>query len=173
MARVKHGQDDWLSYHITTRTIDKQFYLASDVEKHRIVQALDFYRRKAFYRLFGFVVMSNHVHFIIQPLPGVSLSKTVRNIKAWTSQNNQTKPTHQPLWERRYDDNRIRSSKELWSVLDYIHANPVRAGMASAPGAYQWSSIGNYNKDYSPPLKSTQTGGGIETRRDGSPAAQK
>jgi putative transposase len=48
------------------------------------------------------------------------------------------------MWERRYDDNRIQSRKEMRSVLQYIHGNPVRAEIASCPEDYRWSSIHNY-----------------------------
>ncbi len=46
MARVKHGQDDWLSYHISTRTVDGEFHLADQREKERIVTALAHYRNQ-------------------------------------------------------------------------------------------------------------------------------
>ncbi|MHC4563279.1 MAG: REP-associated tyrosine transposase [Planctomycetota bacterium] len=144
MARVKHGQDDWLSYHLTTRTLDGELLLASPTEKHKIVAALAHYRAKGHYRLFGFVVMSNHLHFVVQPTPGTSLSTIARDIKTWTSIRNATKPPNCPLWERRFDDNRIKSTEELWNVLKYIHNNPVRAGIVSRPDDYEWSSFHNY-----------------------------
>ena len=144
MARVKHGQDDWLTYHITTRTLDGEFFLASSVEKQRILTTLAHYRGQGRYRLFGFVVMSNHVHFVIQPATDESFSDIVRDIKTWTSTRNMAKPPGCPLWERRYDDNRIKSADELRSVLTYIHNNPVRAGIVAQPKDYRWSSFHNY-----------------------------
>ena len=144
MARVKHGQDDWLSYHISTRTVDGEFHLADPREKERIVTALAHYRDQGRYKLFGFVVMDNHVHFIIQPVPDVLLGNIVRDIKKWTATHNHSKPPGCPLWERRYDDNRITSTEELWSVLKYIHANPARANIVVTPEDYAWSSVHNY-----------------------------
>ena len=120
MARVKHWQDDWLSYHITTRTVDGEFLLASPAEKGRIVAALAHYRVRGHYKLFGFVVMSNHIHFIIQPAPYMSLSNIVRDVKTWTSSRNTTKAPGCPLWERRFDDNCIKSTEELWSVVKVL-----------------------------------------------------
>jgi hypothetical protein len=32
----------------------------------------------------------------------------------------------------------------LWALVRYIHGNPVRAGLAGAPGAYRWSSFREY-----------------------------
>jgi putative transposase len=147
MARVKHGQDDWLSYHITTRTLDGEFFLAEPAEKQRIISTLAHYRAQGRYRLFGFVVMSNHVHFVIQPSPDESFSEIARDFKTWTSGHNAAKPPNCPLWERRFDDNRIKSTEELWSVLKYIHNNPVRAGIVSKAEGYEWSSFHSYAQD--------------------------
>ena len=57
------------------------------------------------------------------------------------------KPPGDTLWERRYDDNRIPRTRELAAVMDYIHANPVRAGIVNRPELYPWSSVHNYLQD--------------------------
>ena len=146
MARRVHGQDDWLCYHITTRTIDKEFLLANDREKEKILSTLEFYRNKGRYRLFAFVLMDNHLHMVIEPAIGEQFSEILRDIKTFTSRNCLSKPPNCPLWEERYDDNRIESSQELWSVVNYIHNNPVKAGLARQPDDYPWSSVHNYSE---------------------------
>ena len=147
MARVHHGQADWMCYHITTRTADQRFYLGRPEEKQRILSALAFYRRRGRYRIFGFVVMSNHVHVLLQPDCGQHVGDILRDFKAWTSRQNTSKPRGAPLWERRYDDNEIHSTRELRHVLVYIHNNPVRAGLAPTAESYPWSSVHNYLDD--------------------------
>ncbi len=144
MARVKHYQQEWLSYHITTRTKKQEFHLRNSKEKLSIINTLDFYRRKKSFKLFGFVVMDNHLHFVIQPLADWQLGEIVRDIKSWTSRSNKLKPPGQELWERRFDDNCVKSAKELRNILEYIHNNPVRAGMAKRPEDYVFSSFHNY-----------------------------
>jgi len=146
MARVKHGQDDWMSYHVTTRTLNGHFRLERPSDKRLILSAMDSYRRRGDFKLYGFVIMSNHVHVIIHPAPGVLLARIVNGIKTWTSRRNSAKPSGS-LWERRYDDNKIKSDKELRSIVKYIHNNPVRAGIVSDPQAYPWSSVHNYLRD--------------------------
>ena len=150
MARVLHGQGDWLTYHITTRTLGQAFYFARPADKLTVVSALAFYRERGDYQLFAFVVMDNHVHFVIQPAPGKPLGDILRDFKRWCSRRNTSKPAGQSLWERRYDDNRIASARELRSVITYIHHNPVRAGIVSRPQDYRWSSIHNYGYETRP-----------------------
>ena len=144
MARARHCQQDSATYHVTTRTRKGRFHLADVREKSTVLAALDFYRKRDLFKLFGFVVMDNHLHVVIQPSDGRRLGDIVRNIKTWTSGRNARKPPGQPLWERRYDDNEVRSLDELREVLAYVHGNPVRAGMVAAAEEYPWSSVHNY-----------------------------
>ena len=38
-----------------------------------------------------------------------------------------------------YDRN-IREVETLWNMIDYVHLNPVRKGLAAGPGDWYWSS---------------------------------
>ncbi len=46
------------------------------------------------------------------------------------------------LWQRDYWDRYIRDDAHLQSVIDYIHANPVKAGLCSSTSEWRWSSAG-------------------------------
>lgn len=48
------------------------------------------------------------------------------------------------LWQRGFYDFNIYSEETLFQKLDYIHNNPVRAGLAASPGDYKWSSYPLY-----------------------------
>jgi putative transposase len=95
-------------------------------------------------KLLGFVVMDNHVHLVLGLTDRCSLGELMRDFKTWTSNRNSSKPDGSPLWERRYDDNRIQTSRELSQVLKYIHGNPVRAELVDSAEQYPWSSVHNY-----------------------------
>jgi putative transposase len=144
MARVHHQADPWTCFHVTTRTTNGEFYLAPEEAKQCFVDTLAYRRSLGEFSLVGFVVMSNHVHFVIQPKPSYDLPTIVQRIKSWTSRNNPTKPPLIPMWERRFDDNRIGSEAELRDVLLYVHDNPVRAGICNAAPDYAWSSVHNF-----------------------------
>ncbi len=45
-----------------------------------------------------------------------------------------------PLWHREYWDRYIRNEKHYRQTVDYIHGNPVAAGLASRPEDWKWSS---------------------------------
>ena len=101
--------------------------------------------------LFGYVIMSNHVHLIIQSKEG-KLSDLIRDFKKFTAktilEKIQTEPesrrecmlerfikstethsrnTNYQFWQYGNHAEEIYSHKFMWSKLDYIHLNPVLA----------------------------------------------
>jgi REP element-mobilizing transposase RayT len=144
MARTLHSDEAGEFYHVTTRTSGQAFYLESDEDKRVITDALGFYQDKGVFNLYGYVIMSNHLHMVVQPLAPRTLSEVVRDLKKWTSRQNRSKPDGADLWERRYDDNQIGADEELVSVLEYMHDNPVRVGLVARAEEYLWSSARNY-----------------------------
>jgi len=139
---VKHWFEPGGYYHITTRTLDKKAAFASDESKQCIVDAIAFYRRRGDWRVGGFAVMINHIHLVVSQT-GPDLRDTVRDFKKWVFRRLKG-PGAEPLWERRFDDNAIQHEAEMLEVIQYIHCNPVRAGVVGRPEDYFWSSARNY-----------------------------
>ena len=48
------------------------------------------------------------------------------------------------LWQPRFFDRALRSVKEYNERVEYIHLNPVRAGLVSRPEDWRWSSYNEY-----------------------------
>jgi putative transposase len=48
------------------------------------------------------------------------------------------------LWQPGFYDFNIYSEEKLRGKLDYMHDNPVRAGLAPEPAKYRWSSYRDY-----------------------------
>lgn len=51
---------------------------------------------------------------------------------------------HYHLWQRGYDSYCIYNIKHLRQKMDYLHANPVRAGIVDNPMHYRYCSYPNY-----------------------------
>ncbi len=141
LPRVRHHFEQGGYYHITTRTLDGRPAFATDETKREVVHVLRFYRERGDWRVFGFVVMINHVH-IVASQTGRSLSEVVRDFK--TAVFHRVLGKGDKLWERRFDDNAIQHETEMGEVLAYVHHNPVRAGVVIQAEDYFWSSARNY-----------------------------
>ena len=51
------------------------------------------------------------------------------------------------LWQRGFYDFNIYSEEKLLEKLNYVHHNPVRAGLVLSPGDYEWSSYRLYSSE--------------------------
>lgn len=92
-----------------------------------------------------FVVMPNHVHWLVQPFEGHELEILLQTIKRYTStQMTRLGRKTGKVWQKENYDHIIRNCRELESVRRYIAENPKKAGLtADAYSMFQasWSEI--------------------------------
>jgi carbamoylphosphate synthase large subunit/REP element-mobilizing transposase RayT len=80
------------------------------------------------YHLDSFVVMPNHVHALVQPLPGYALKDVVRSWKSYTArQINKTLGRSGTVWMQESFDRIVRDWNSLVRCRDYIGRNPEKA----------------------------------------------
>lgn len=119
------------------------------------------------YRLIAWVVMPNHVHVMIEQLPGWPLAKVVQSWKRHTSREihrmgyvlgapsctrqigkeadrKSAIPGHTPLWQRDYWDRFMRNDRHFLTAKHYIENNPVEAGLCTAAEEWGWGSARFY-----------------------------
>ncbi len=69
----------------------------------------------------------------------------MRDLKKYTSQ----KALHEysksgKVWQERYDRQAIWTERVLRTKIEYVHNNPIKAGLASDAHAWYWSSASDY-----------------------------
>ena len=79
----------------------------------------------------AFVVMPDHVHWLLQLSEQGELSRTVQLYKAKVSATLCRK-----VWQRGFHDHALRREEGLRAVARYMVANPLRAGLAERVGDY-------------------------------------
>ena len=60
-----------------------------------------------------------------------------------TSRKNETWGTRR-VWQARYFDFNVRTTKKRVEKLRYLHRNPVKRGLVEAPEQWRWSSFRAY-----------------------------
>jgi REP element-mobilizing transposase RayT len=109
---------------------------------------LDFVERakkKFGFKLWNFTVMDNHIHFLIKPDEGVSLSKIMQWIKCnfakkWNKMHN----TKGHLWGERFFSRIIKDEEDFAGASTYIDENPVKANLVKE--AKDWKFGGLFYK---------------------------
>ncbi len=92
-------------------------------------------------RLIAWVIMPNHVHVLLTPLKGFSLSQTMQSIKSVSGHKiNKVLGRTGSVWQPDYFDRYIRDADHFARALTYIENNPVKAGLCSIPQEWEFSS---------------------------------
>jgi putative transposase len=106
------------------------------------LNVLQDYRGQGRYLLHEFVVMPDHFHLIVTPAADVPLEKAGQYIKGGFSFRAKRELAFRSLvWqEKSFTNHRIRNAEDYQRHCEYIHNNPVKAGLAKIPSEYSYSS---------------------------------
>ncbi len=130
--------------------------------KDIIVESLKFCQKEKGLKIFAWVIMSNHLHLIIQS-DTHKLSDIIRDFKKYTASQIIKAITQNPqesrkdwmlwllkkedriwFWEEGYHGEEITTKEFYYIKKEYIHLNPVRAGIVEKEEEYLYSSAGDY-----------------------------
>ena len=134
------------TFYVTTSTLDRNIYFTDNSDFEMIERNIEFYRARDKATIFGYVVMSNHLHMIVDIPQGNSISNFMRDFKRMTAKEfygiRNMKSGH--LWQDRFDDLCLISKEVALTKLNYIHQNPVRAGLVEKAEDWIYSSARCY-----------------------------
>ncbi|MCE4371898.1 REP-associated tyrosine transposase [Xanthomonas hortorum] len=93
--------------------------------------------------LLAWVLMPDHVHWLVQLGDVTPLARTVSCMKAASTRAvNRQRGMREAVWARAYHDRALRKEDDLRSVARYLIANPLRAGLVERVGDYPfWDAI--------------------------------
>ena len=180
--RGRHNLEEEHFFFVTTTVVKFTPIFSNSLFCDILISNIKHYRERFKYKVLGYVIMPSHFHWIVQVNPEYgSISDIMRDIKKFTAWRifdklNEQKDTKllnifvaaaagigdqkKKLWMKRFDDEVIRDQKMFWIKLNYIHNNPVKAGLVLRPEEYKYSSASNYvNNDHSVLEVDTEYGG--------------
>src|SRR5438045_1650891 len=140
MPRPMRPIDDGLIYHVINRGNNRQkvFLKPGDFEAF-LTSLRDLKERKPF-TLYGFCLLNNHFHLLIRPRE-VSISRIMQSLLvSHTQRYHKHYRSGGHVWQGRFKSPVIQSDEHLLTVLRYIEANPLRAGIVTRAEDYPWSS---------------------------------
>lgn len=149
---------------ITVTCLDWKPLLEDDRHKDIITDSLDFLVRKERVVIYAFVIMNNHFHMIWQmqgehkredvqrdflKFTGQHILKNFRNIRSLILNEIRVnaKDRKYQVWERNSLGIPLWSPVVFNQKLEYIHYNPVKAGLCQYPEDYKYSSARFYEKN--------------------------
>ncbi|WP_276501818.1 REP-associated tyrosine transposase [Terrimonas pollutisoli] len=141
----------------TATNLEWKKLLEPDKYKDIIISSFQFLVEDKRIKLYAFVIMPNHIHLIWQMEPLIHPQHVQRDFLKYTAQKiKHDLRQHHPavlerfrvdaadreyqIWERNPLSIELRTDTVYRQKLDYIHWNPVRAGICGFPEEYKYSS---------------------------------
>jgi putative transposase len=141
--RKKRELIEGATYHVTSRTNDKVRIFDRKQGQKIMILTLGEAKKKYGFRLHNFCIMPNHIHLLISPTNGTSLSRILQWIKTRSAKRwNCIHGSKDHLWGERFFSRAMKDAREYSLVYNYIDQNPVKAGLAVNPA--DWETSGAY-----------------------------
>jgi REP element-mobilizing transposase RayT len=107
-----------------------------------VIQNLRYAEEQHHCRSLTWVVMPDHVHWLIE-LKDVTLGTLMQRFKCQSSNAlHKAGAKGKPVWQAGYYDRTLRKDEDVFKVARYIVANPVRAGLVATVGDYpHWDAV--------------------------------
>jgi putative transposase len=161
---ISFMKDNYAIYYpqfYTATILEWKHLLADDSHKDIIINSLKFLVTEKRIVLNAFAIMSNHIHLIWQPTFAFTPSDIQASFMKYTGQQlkhsllakdaaaldgfkvNKHSRMYQ-IWKRESLSIELRTHAVFMQKLDYIHFNPVKAGLCINPQDYYYSSAKFY-----------------------------
>jgi putative transposase len=143
MARRRRVAITGYPHHIVQRGHNRADVFVSDADRLSYLATLREFRDELALKVFGYCLMSNHVHLIVDPGDdAANLSRLMKRLAArHTRRLNCMEGRTGTAWEGRFKCSPIESERYLLACARYVDLNPVRAGLVRRPEDYRWSSF--------------------------------
>lgn len=140
---VRIAPQDYI-YHVLSRGNNKQDVFKTESDFVKYMDILNICKEKHAFRLYHYVLMTNHVHLVMEPSAGGSnLSEIMKVINLSYALYYQKKYAHiGHFWQDRFKSILISCDEYLLVCGSYVELNPVRSGLVDDPAHYPWSSYG-------------------------------
>ncbi|UCF33279.1 MAG: hypothetical protein JSV78_13190 [Phycisphaerales bacterium] len=166
----RHEEHEHLHF-LTISCFEHLRFFRHDSVKEVFIDGMRHTRDQLNIRWIGYVIMPEHVHLIVftrrqdadDPIPISAVLQTLREHVAkhgkealrtvWAHGNSlgtgpldawATGPALRPFWKNQAYDFNIACQDALFVKLDYMHKNPVRAGLVDRTQDWVWSSYRFY-----------------------------
>jgi len=161
-------KDQEALYFLTFQIVDWVDLFTRKVYKDILIDSFKYSMENKGFQIFAYVIMSNHVHLIANSSHG-KLSDTIRDLKKFTSRKiietieeiNESRKIwilnrfkvnaskhkvnrNYQVWTHENHAVLLYSNKFINQKIEYIHHNPVKAGIVEKPEDYLYSSARNY-----------------------------
>ncbi len=145
MSRLRRPFVSDRFFFITVRLLERRRE-SDDADFQSLALAIRRARAVHLFFLTAWVFLPDHWHAICAPQYPLTISEVMKSIKnSSTTLINRGQAASGELWQGRFFDRALRTVKEYNEKVDYIHLNPVKAGLVCRAQDWRWSSVNEYS----------------------------
>jgi putative transposase len=124
-------------YLLTMVTLNRQAVFEAFEAARFLIRTLSAEDRLSRASTWAYVVMPDHLHWLMQLGEQVDLGRCVQGVKSLVSRE-----LGQPIWQPGFHDRAMRKDEDLQALARYIVTNPLRAGLVKRVGDYpHWDAM--------------------------------
>ena len=156
---LKRYQQSRQSHFVTFSCYGREAHLCDARLCDLFLDCLERTRRKYRFRVYGYVVMPEHVHLLVSEPERETLATAIQALKISVARRAmfyRREPTSAKsgqmwgtigtvgkftFWQKRYYDHNVRNYESFVEKLRYMHRNPVTRGLVASPEQWPWSSF--------------------------------
>jgi len=140
MARKPRVEFPGAFYHVISRGNQRQDIFHDKSDRQAYLDRLEHYRNRYQVAVYAFVLMSNHIHLLIET-QHTPLSKLMQGLQfTYTQYYNRKYSKVGHLFQGRYRAILCDRDAYLLELVRYLHLNPYRMKHRTDPWRYPWSS---------------------------------
>jgi len=158
-------------YFVTVAVVYWVDVFTRNIYKDLIVESLAYCQKEKGLEIYGWCIMSNHLHLIIGRSRDIKMEDIIRDFKKYTSMqickaieenmlesrkrwmlklfsnaaDKSKKHVKYKFWQNEYHPIELNTNNMMDQKLAYLHNNPVKAGIVDEPAAYTYSSARDYS----------------------------
>lgn len=132
-------------YYVLTTVSHNRRPVFTDLQAARmVILSLRRHHKADWVRSLAYVLMPDHLHWLVELRPGTDLADLMRSVKGYTGHRiNQMKGNSGAnIWQPGFHDCALRQEEDLRTAARYLVANPLRAGLTTTIGDYpHWDAM--------------------------------
>ena len=159
MPRIPRNHMTVSFFHIMTQGINKEYIFETNEEKNKYLKLINSQEKNIEIKILLYCVMSNHSHILINTQNTNDMATFMHKINTqYAVYYNKKHDRTGYVFKNRYKSQAIMSVNHLYRCIDYIHENPIKAGICRNKSDYRFSSFSMlYNNSQESVRKNLET----------------
>jgi putative transposase len=140
MARRPREEEKGALHHVWARGNRQEALFVDERDRRLYLRLLGHAVIRYEWLCLSYLLMDNHIHLLVET-PQPNLGRGMQWMHGHYGRHlsrRVDRPGH--AFQGRFGSKRIKDEGQLWTVVQYIARNPVKAGLCETPREWEWSS---------------------------------